>query len=310
MRATALAAVVHRFGSPRVIRIEPVTVPAPGLGQVRIRVHAAGVGPRDVRLRSGAVVPRPALPFVLGGELAGNVESVGPDVGSMQVGDAVFGITGESFTGACAELAIADVSRLWRRPLMLTSIEAAGVPVIACTALEMVELAPAKGGQRTLVLDATGSLGAWVTCFALGDDARVVVGLVPPDQVAEARRAGLTRVLTSLPTHSRPFDVVLDPVGGELARAALRLLRPGGTLVSSVERRAPASLGRKDVSARWVPGDVTSARLGLLSRWIDAGWVAVSLGEVLPLRDANLAHRKIEDLHPLVPGTIVLRIPE
>ncbi|HET6984494.1 MAG TPA: NADP-dependent oxidoreductase [Myxococcaceae bacterium] len=305
----ALAAVVDRFGPPEVIRVETVSVPAPGAGQVRIRVHAAGVGPRDVRLRSGRVVPRPRLPLVLGGELAGDVESLGPDVASMQVGDAVFGITGESFLGACAELAIADVSRIWRRPTMLTSIEAAAVPVVACTALEMIETAAATAGVRTLVLDAAGSVGAWLTALALGEGAGVA-GLVPADQAAEARRAGLRRVFTSLPTGSGPFDVVLDPVGGELARAALRLLRPGGTLVSSVEVPEPASVGRKDVSARWVAGDVTSARLGFLSRWIDAGWVAVSLGEVMPLRDAKIAHRKIEALAPHGPGRIVLRIHE
>ncbi|HET6981328.1 MAG TPA: NADP-dependent oxidoreductase [Myxococcaceae bacterium] len=309
MRETALAAVVHRFGRPGLVRIEPVTVPAPGAGQVRIRVHAAGVGPRDVRLRTGTVAPRPRLPVVLGGELAGDVESLGPDVASMQVGDTVFGITGESFTGAYAELAVADVARIWPRPTMLTSIEAAGVPVVACTALEMIEVAAVSGGLRTLVLDAAGTVGAWVTRFTVGEGAGVA-GLVSPEQAAEARRAGLTRVFTSLPTGSRSFDVVLDPVGGELARAALRLLRPGGTLVSSAERPEPASLGRMDVSARWVPGNVTSARLGLLSRWIEAGRVAVSLGEVMPLRDANLALREIEDQHPLVPGKIVLRIAE
>lgn len=309
MDTTALAAVVHRFGSPEVIRMELVTVPIPGAGQVRIRVHAAGVGPWDIRLRSGTGVPRPALPVVLGAELAGVVESLGPDVASMQVGEAVFGITGESLTGACAELAVADAFRICRRPSMLTSIEAAGVPLAACTALEIVEAANAMVGLRTLVLDAAGNVGAWVTQGALHRGAEVV-GLVQRHEGAEARRAGLGRVFTSLPTRPPPFDLVLDSVGGELARAALRLLRPGGILVSSVEKLEPASLGRQDVSAQWVTGGVTSARLKLVSRWIDEGWMSVALGEVLPLRDAILAHRKVEGLDPKAPGNIVLRISE
>jgi len=309
MRTTALAAVVHRFGPPEVIQIEPVTVPPPGAGQVRIRVHASGVGSWDVRVRSGRAAPPPPLPVILGAELAGVVESVGPDVASVQVGEAVFGTTGESFTGACAELAIADASRICRRPAMLTSFEAAGVPVVGCTALEMVEVGDPGTHVRTLVLDRPGPVGTWVTQFAL-DKGAEVARLVQRQEAAEARRAGLGRVFTSLPTRSPRFDLVLDRVGGELARAALRLLRPGGTLVSSVEQLEPASLGRDDVSARWVTAGVTSARLKFLSRWIDAGWMSVTLGEVLALRDAILAHRKVEGLDPKAAGSVVLRVSE
>jgi len=309
MRTTALAAVVHSFGPPEVIRIEAVTVPPPGIGQVRIRVHASGVGSWDVRLRSGSLSPLPRLPLVLGAELAGVVESVGPDVASVQVGEAVFGTTGACFTGACAELAVADASRICRRPAMLTSIEAAAVPVPGCTALEMVEVADAGARVRTLVLDGPGSVGAWVTQLAL-DKGAEVSRLVQRHDAAKARRAGLGPVFTSLPTRSRCFDLVLDSVGGELARAALRLLRSGGTLVSSVDQLEPATLGREDVSARWVLGGVTSARLKLLSRWIDAGWISVTLGEVLALRDAILAHRKVEGLDPRAAGNLVLRVSE
>jgi NADPH:quinone reductase-like Zn-dependent oxidoreductase len=309
MVTTALAAVVHRFGQPEVIQIEPVSVPPPGAGQVRIRVHASGVGPWDVRVRSGTAVPLPALPVVLGADLAGVVESLGPDVTSVQVGEAVFGTTGDSFTGACAELAVADASRICRRPTMLTSIEAAVLPVVGCTALEMVEVADPRPGMRTLVLDGPGSVGAWVTQLALERGAEVA-RLVQRHEAAEARRAGLGRVLTSLRTRSPRFDLVLDPVGGEPARTALRLLRSGGTLVSSVEQLDPESHGRVDVSARWVRAQITSARLKFLSRWVDAGSISVTLGEVLSLRDAILAHRKVEGLDRKAAGNVVLRVSE
>jgi NADPH:quinone reductase-like Zn-dependent oxidoreductase len=308
MHTTALAAVIHGFGPPEVIRIESVIVPTPGPGQVRIQVHAAGVGPRDVRLRSGGEL-RPPLPAVLGAELAGVVESIGPDVGTVQPGDAVFGSTGDSFTGACAELAVADASQIYRRPTMLTSFEAAALPVLGCTALEMIEAADPRAGLRTLVLDAAGSVGAWVRQGALGRGAEVV-GVVQPHQATEARRAGGGRVLTSLPTGAPAFDLVLDAVGGELARTSVGLLRPGGTVVSWVEKLDPPRLGRPDVLARRVTGRITSARLALLSRWIDARWMRVRLGEVLPLRDAILAHRKVEGLEPKAPGSMVLRVSE
>ena len=98
MTARAVGAVVRRFGPPEVIQIARVTVPTPGAGQVRIRVHAVGVGPWDVAIRSGRTTPPPRLPLVLGAELAGEVESVGPGVDSLALGDLVFGVTGAGFT--------------------------------------------------------------------------------------------------------------------------------------------------------------------------------------------------------------------
>ena len=154
-----LAAVVHRFGPPEVIQIERVGTPPPGPGQVRLRVQAAGVGSWDAQVRSGIGPTPQSLPLVLGGDLAGVVESVGPRVAAVGVGDVVFGVTNTQLTGACAELALAEVARICVRPTMLTSIEAAAVPVAACTALQIIELAGISAGMRTLVLGADGNVG-------------------------------------------------------------------------------------------------------------------------------------------------------
>jgi NADPH:quinone reductase-like Zn-dependent oxidoreductase len=304
-----LAAVVRRFGPPEVIQIETATVPAPDAGQVRLRVQAAGVGPWDVQVRAGKGPTAHLLPLVLGGDLAGVVESVGPGVAAVGVGDVVFGVTNTQLTGACAELALADAARICLRPVMLTSIEAAAVPVVACTALQMVELADISAGMRTLVLDASGNVGQWTTRLALRRGAEVVA-VVQDSEVGEAHRLGARQVLTSLPARTPAFDLVLDTVGGVLASSSLRLLRPGGRLVSSVQSIEPGSFGRHDISARFFVGRVTSARLGLLSGWIDGGGFPVLLGEVLPLRDAILAHRKLEGLEPKARGHLVLRVSD
>jgi len=304
-----LAAVVHRFGPPEVIQIETATVPGPDAGQVRLRVQAAGVGPWDAQVRSGRSSTSRPLPLVIGAELAGVVETVGPGVSSVAVGDVVYGVTNAHFTGAHAELALADAARISVRPTMLTSIEAAAVPVVACTALQLVELADISAGMRTLVLGAGGNVGQWTTRLALRRGAEMVA-VVQDSEVGEAHRLGARQVLTSLPARTPAFDLVLDTVGGVLASSSLRLLRPGGKLVSSVQGIEPASFGRHDISARFFVGRVTSARLGLLSGWIDGGGFPVPLGEVLPLRDAILAHRKVEGLEPKAPGHLVLRVSD
>jgi NADPH:quinone reductase-like Zn-dependent oxidoreductase len=225
------------------------------------------------------------------------------------VGDVVYGVTNADFTGAHAELALAEAARISVRPTMLTSIEAAAVPVDACTALQMVELADVSAGMRTLVLHSSGSVGQWTTRLALRRGAEVVA-VVPDSEVRAARRLGARQVLTSLPARTQAFDLVLDTVGGVLAGSSLGLLRPGGRLVSSVQGIEPASFGRRDVSARSLRVDVTSDRLRVLSGWIDGGGFPVALGEVLPLRDAILAHRKLEGLEPKSPGNLVLRVSE
>lgn len=304
-----LAAVVHRFGPPEVIQIETATVPAPDAGQVRLRVQAAGVGPWDAQVRSGRSSTSRPLPLVIGAELAGVVETVGPGVSWVAVGDVVYGVTNAHFTGAHAELALADAARICVRPTMLTSIEAAAVPVVACTALQLVELADISAGMRTLVLGAGGNVGQWTTRLALRRGAEMVA-VVQDSEVGEAHRLGARQVLTSLPARTPAFDLVLDTVGGVLASSSLRLLRPGGKLVSSVQGIEPASFGRHDVSARSLRVDVTSDRLRVLSGWIDGGGFPVPLGEVLPLRDAILAHRKVEGLEPKAPGHLVLRVSD
>jgi NADPH:quinone reductase-like Zn-dependent oxidoreductase len=304
-----LAAVVRRFGPPEVIGIEPVGTPPPGPGQVRLRVQAAGVGSWDAQVRSGKGPTAQSLPLVLGGDLAGVVESVGPGVAAVGVGDVVFGVTSTQLTGAYAELALADAARICLRPAMLTSIEAAAVPVAACTALQTIELAGISAGMRTLVLGAGGNVGQWTTRLALRRGAEVVAVVQEPEG-GEPGRLGARQVLTSLPARAPLFDVVLDTVGGVVAGSSLRLLRPGGRLVSSVQGIEPASFGRHDVSARSFRVDVTSGRLRLLSGWIDGGGVPVSLGEVMPLRDAVRAHRKLEGLEPKAPGHLVLRVSD
>ena len=304
-----LAAVVRRFGPPEVIGVEIVDTPPPGPGQVRLRVQAAGVGSWDAQVRSGMSPTARSLPLVLGGDLAGVVESLGPGVGAVGVGDVVFGVTNTQLTGACAELALADVTRICLRPMMLTSIEAAAVPIAACTALQTIELGGISAGMRTLVLGAGGNVGEWTTRFALRRGAEVIAVVQEP-QGRRAHRLGGSQVFTSLPARASLFDVVLDNVGGGMAGSSLRLLRPGGRLVSSVQGIDPASFGRHDVSAGSFHVEVTSDRLHVLSRWIDGGGFPVPLGEVLPLRDAILAHRKVEGLEPRAPGHLVLRVSD
>jgi NADPH:quinone reductase-like Zn-dependent oxidoreductase len=150
---TIHAAVVREFGPPRVISVDAVPQPVPGPGEVLVRVRAAGVGPWDGEIRSGRRAVAPALPLTLGSELSGVVERVGQGVRDFRVGERVFGVTNPGFTGAYAEVAVAQAATLAKKPKTVSDIEAASLPVVAVTSYQMLfEIGRVSPGQRVLVL--------------------------------------------------------------------------------------------------------------------------------------------------------------
>ena len=98
---------IHRFGAPEVIVIEDVPKPVPNAGEVVVKVEAAGVGPWDALIRRGNSALPQSLPLTLGSDFSGVIDSLGADVERFKVGDEVFGVTNECFTGAYAEYAVA-----------------------------------------------------------------------------------------------------------------------------------------------------------------------------------------------------------
>jgi NADPH:quinone reductase-like Zn-dependent oxidoreductase len=132
------AARISEFGSLDVITVAEMERPEPGPGQVLVRVKAAGVGPWDALVREGkSGIPQP-LPLILSSDISGIVQSIGPGVNAFQVGDEIYGITNDHFTGAYAEYAVADSGMIARKPKALSFVEAASAPVVAVTAWQMV----------------------------------------------------------------------------------------------------------------------------------------------------------------------------
>src|SRR5918996_2909055 len=153
---------VHRFGPPDVISLEDVPKPQPGYGEVLIQVKAAGIGPWDALVRSGkSALPQP-LPLILGADLSGVIDSIGPGVAELKVDDEVFGVTNERFTGAYAEYAVAKAAMLAGKPKTLNHTHAASVPVIAATAWQMLfDYAQVTSGQSVLIHGGAGKSGGF-----------------------------------------------------------------------------------------------------------------------------------------------------
>src|ERR1044072_1905743 len=154
------AARIHRFGGPDVIVVEDIPASVPAMGDVLVRVAASGVAPWDALIRQGKSKVSPPPPLTLGSDLAGVVEAVGPGVRQFNSGDEVYGVTNTQLVGANAEYAIASVGMIAAKPLRLSSLEAASLPVVAVTAWQMLfEHARPEAGQTVLILGAGGKSG-------------------------------------------------------------------------------------------------------------------------------------------------------
>jgi NADPH:quinone reductase-like Zn-dependent oxidoreductase len=232
---------VHTFGGVDALVVEDVARPTPGDGEVLLRVGAAGVGPWDALIRSGrSVLPQP-LPLTLGSDVAGVVECLGPGVRQFAPGDAVFGATNGQFTGGYAEYAVASATTLAKMPRHVGFTEAASVPVVACTAWQMVfEYGAVNATKRVVVHGAAGNVGAYAVQLAKRV-AREVVATASSDDIEYVRSLGANRVVDAKQSRFEKIltdiDVVLDPIGGDTQERSFAVLKPGGVLVSAVRLR-------------------------------------------------------------------------
>src|SRR6516164_5641014 len=154
------AARVLQFGPPSVITNDELPKPEPTSGQLLVRVKAAGVGHWDALIREGKVELQP-LPIILGSELSGIVEAIGPEISRFKLGDEVYGATNEQFSGAYAEYALPLARMMALKPKTLNFVKAASVPIAAVTAWQMLfDYAHATAGQ-------TVNLGAATFSFSV-----------------------------------------------------------------------------------------------------------------------------------------------
>jgi NADPH:quinone reductase-like Zn-dependent oxidoreductase len=304
---------VHSFGPPEVISVEDVPEPEPREGEVVVQVKAAGVGPWDAWIRSGkSALPQP-LPLTLGTDLSGVVHSIGPNVEGLQIGDEVFGVTNERFTGAYAEYAVAKAAMIAAKPKSLNHIHAASVPVVAVTAWQMVfELAQLAPGESVLVHGGAGNVGAYAVQLAKRAGAMVITTASAKD-LTYARGLGADGVIDyrarQFEEQVKDIDAVLDTVGGETLGRSYGVLKRGGILVSAAARPSKEKTEQRGVRALFFLVEVTTQRLRKIAELIDAGGLKTEVGEVLWLNEARQGHEMLEGA-PHRRGKIVIKIAD
>ncbi|MFC8174017.1 NADP-dependent oxidoreductase [Streptomyces sp. NPDC057325] len=288
------AVVVERWGGPENLVERDVERPGPGLNEVLVRVHAAGVNPVDWKTRaSGALIGWGAVPAV-GWDVSGTVEAVGPGVGHLRPGDEVFGMPlFPRQAGAYAEYVVAPARHLAPKPASLTHVEAAALPLAGLTAWQaLVDAADVRPGERVLVHAAAGGVGHLAVQIAKARGAHVIgtasaakhalVRELGADEVVDYREVRFEDVL-------RDVDVVLDGIGGETAERSLKVLRPGGRLIT-LPGPDDVPAAPEGVRAVWVLVEPDHLGLRELAALVERGELRPVADTALPLAEAAKAH--------------------
>lgn len=229
---------LNRYGKGQALRLTELPDPVPGPQDVLVRIHAAGLNPLDLKLRDGAF--KPILPYTppltLGHDLAGEVVAVGAQVTGWEIGDRVMARVRDGRIGTLAELIAVDTADLAPVPAGLTMAEAAALPLVSLTAWQvLVETGGIGPGAKVLIHAGTGGVGSMAIQLAKYLGAHVATTAsakstdmlrdLGADQVIDYRTEAFASILSG-------YDLVLCSLEGEVLTKSVRVLKPGGKLIS------------------------------------------------------------------------------
>lgn len=316
---------VAETGGPEVLRYVERPTPSPGPGQVLIKAEAIGVNFIDTYFRSGQYARE--LPFILGLEVCGTVESVGDDVAALSVGDRV--VTAQA-NGSYAEYSVAPADFCAYVPDGVGADVAAASLLKGMTAHYLLKsVYPVSQGDAVLMHAGAGGVGLILTQWATSMAVRVITTVSTPEKAELSRQAGAYEVL-DYPDDPEEFgatikeitdggvSAVYDGVGAATFDASLASLAVRGTLALFGASSGPVPpfdpqrlntagslfLTRPTLAHYTRTSDEFSWRAGELLNAIAAGDISVTVSERYPLENAEQAHRDLQGRKTI--GSVVL----
>jgi NADPH:quinone reductase-like Zn-dependent oxidoreductase len=330
------AVVIDRYGGNEVVREGEMPDPELRDEDVLVQIHAASVNPVDLKIREGKlklILPY-RLPLILGNDLAGVVVQVGPGVRRFKPGDEVYARPHKDRIGTFAELIAIREDAVAIKPRQLTMEEAASVPLVGLTAWQaLVERASVKAGEKVLIHAGSGGVGTMAVQLAkhLGAIVATTTSTANLDWV---KGLGADIVIDyrkdDFETTLRDYDVVLDTLGGEALEKSLRVLKPGGKLVSIagppdpdfarqmganwvlrlamrlLSRRIRRRAKRLRVNYSFLFMRSSGDQLREVGSLIDAGLIRPVVDQVLPFESTKEALAYVEKGH--AKGKVVVKI--
>lgn len=313
---------VEKHGGPEVLVLQEVGDPQPAAGQVRLRVHAAGVNPVETYIRAGQQGYAAALPYTPGGDAAGVVEALGDGVTGVRVGDRVF--TSRAFTGSYAELALAAAADVYPLPEHVSFAAGAAVGIPWATAYRgLFQRARILPDETLLVHGASGGVGSAAVQLARAGGVTVIGTGGTEEGRARVRELGahhvldhhapdyLTRVREL--TGGKGVDVILEMLANVNLVKDFDALARYGRIVVIGSRGAlefePRLTMRLDASILGMslmnaPADELRRAYVAIGAGLDNGSLKPLIGRELPLGEAARAHREV--MEPGSAGKIVL----
>lgn len=294
------AVVYRKYGPPEVLMMTEVDKPKPKANEVLVKIHATTVSAGDWRMRKADPflarlfngLFKPTKVNILGFEVAGVIEQVGPDVKTFKPGDEVFAQCGFRF-GGYAEYTCLPVNDLIAlKPSNMTFEEAAAVPVGGLTALRFLKQAGIKQGDSVLIYGASGSVGTFAVQIAraYGADVTAVCSTANASMVAQL---GAHHVIdytgTDFTKSGKKYDIIFDAVGKTSKSVCKLLLNSTG----------------KFVTVKTNPKK-NSNDLQELKQWIEAGHVRSVIDRTYTLEQIQEAHAYVEGFHKK--GNVVVRV--
>ncbi len=322
---------ITRPGPPEVLEVREAPDPTAAAGQIRVRVRASGINFADLSARIGMYPDAPPIPCVVGYEVAGVVDQVGPDVAGLTVGDRVFAMPR---FGGYSDTVVVPAGQAFRLPERMSFEEGAALPVVYLTAHHMLLFTGSlRPGMKVLVHSAAGGVGLAAIDLLRAHEC-VIYGAASPGKHDFLRERGVQHCVDSsgdVPEAVRALvggngklDLVLDPIGGRSWKESYELIGPGGRVacfgVSAVaqgKRRSLWSVLKMIVGVPlWNPISLMNAnksvtgvnmghlfdRLDLLRpqfesllRLYEEGKIAPFVDRTFPFSEAAAAHHYLHD---------------
>ena len=316
------AMVTPEFGGPNTFEERDVQRPEPGPGEVLVRVLASGTNPIDAKLRADGSFAGLEPPVILGADVSGVVEEVGPGVTDFEAGDEVYytpEIFGPGSNGGYAEYHVAGAEIVAHKPASLSHEEAAAIPLAGGTAYEaIVRRLGVQVGETVLIHGGAGGVGSFAIQLAHAAGARVLASAGPDNQdtlkdlgadvaIDYTRQDVAEAALED--TGGYGVDAVFDTVGGEIIVNSIPATRPFGQLATIMG--AQGDLTPLYVNNQTLHGVLLMRerqRLEEMSLLVERGQMKPLVEETMSLAEVGKAHERLDSGHGR--GKIILKVAD
>ncbi len=311
---------IDEYGGELTLR--ELAEPTAGPGEIVVEISAAGANPLDSRIRDGDFrrFLRYDMPLVLGSDLAGRIAAVGPGVTRFRTGDEVFAKVDVAGIGTFAERVSVSEKDVARKPANVSMTEAGSLPLVALTAWQaLVERAGVKRGQKVLIHAGAGGVGTVAIQLAKHLGATVAT-------TASASSFDLLRELGAdvvidyrsddFARHVHDYDVVLTSLGTDVLDKSLKVLRPGGRLVSL--SGPPDAAFASEIGAGWAMRQIMrvmsyrtrrlARRQGVRYSFLFVRADGAQLAEIAQLLEAGAIRPVVDQALPFERGSEILSL--